>query len=175
MAPATTSNSTSGPSTLIAVGASFRFCGDDYRITSIETDPRSGEPVRFQAGRRPECGEGSTRFRLIRGAVADLRDSGEGWLYLPQMVRGKLKPRLEHAVMYDDLHPTLADAVARAIQAHPAYLLGRDDRAEDAVLPAFGLAALPEAPWPSKLPESALPPKLEAGAVAEKLARTQEG
>jgi hypothetical protein len=162
---------TAPTTTLIAAGASFRFCGYDYVIGHLEPDKHTRQPARFHAVRRPECGDGSTPFRYIRGNVADLRDSGAGWLYLPQMVRGKLRPRLAHAVREGTVPAGLADAVARAIQAHPAYLLGRDDQAEDAILPAFGLKALPEAPWPSRLPEGELPPRREAGAVQEQLER----
>lgn len=159
--------------TLLAVGASFRFCGYDYVVQRIEPDKRTGQPLLFQWGRRPECGEGDTPFRFGRSPVADVRDSGEGWLYLPQMVRGKLKPRMDQAVATEHLTREVASALTRAIQAHPDYLLGRDDRAEDAMLAAFGLPALPEAPWPSRLREDQLPPKLERGAVEQHLERAR--
>ena len=158
--------------TLLAKGASFRFCGYDYVVASVEVD-RDGKPIIFEWRRRPVNGEGETPFRLGRSSAADVRDSGEGWLYLPHMVRGKLKPRMDHAVKTELLTREVADALTRAIQAHPLYIMGRDDKAEDVIVPAFGLKELPEAPWPSRLRDDQLPPKLESGAVAEKLERAR--
>ena len=156
--------------TLLALGATLRFQGYDYRVHAIE-DIRGETVVSFR--RRPEHGDGDTPFRYCRGNAATLRDSGEGWLYFEGMVLGKLPYRVQQAVATGGLDAEAGDTVLRAIRVNPRLtLFGRDDLAARDVLTALSLPAdlLDEHhPWPSKLPSDALPPMKGAGDVEEQL------
>lgn len=132
----------------------LKFEGFMYNIVAYDS-PQKGLFVFERHESEPKI---SGTYRQVTGNMADLRDgdTNESFKILPWRCAPLLAPRISEA----EANGVFAEfgitprAFFDAIQAHPLYLIGRDDLAEARISNAFGITLsqrLPEGFIPSSL------------------------
>lgn len=106
----------------VKVGATLRLDGHSYRITALNDNGI------FDFARPEGVGKGETTHLRGRGVTADLKDSGQGWLYLPNRVTPKAPALVRSAVERGDLTEEQSQNALAALRNHPKYY-DRDDHA----------------------------------------------
>ena len=106
----------------VKVGATLRLDGHDYKVTAL-----NGNGI-FDFARPDGVGKGQTTHLRGRGVTAELQDSGEGWLYLPNRVTPKAPMLVRNAVEGGQIGPEQEANVLTALRNHPKYF-DRDDHA----------------------------------------------
>lgn len=109
-----------------AAGKVLRYEGHDYTIMGY---PDDGDE-RFTIFDRDDPRTPNGR---VACNTADVKDSGEGWFYLP----GRVGPPLAGDThLGKQLSPAFPERLKNAVREHPDYLAGRDDLAAAAVAKA---------------------------------------
>jgi hypothetical protein len=120
----------------------LKFEGHDYEILPEEIAPGVSRAVR--PGKKPKGKEAIVAWRAatpnseVGFATADLKDSGEGWFYLPRRVGPPLGGDvLEGKDGKPDKWLIQPHPLRDIIRQHPLWIAGRDDlarkRVEDAL------------------------------------------
>lgn len=113
-----------------AIGEVLRYEGHDYRIAGHPDDGFGQDDERFLVFSREDP---RTPNHHVTCNTADVKDSGEGWYYLPKRVGPPLAGDTHNGKV---LSPTFPENLKETIRAHPDYRAGRDDLAAEAVAKA---------------------------------------
>lgn len=112
-----------------AIGKILRYEGHDYTVVG-HPEEDGKEDKRFLMFDRQDP---RTPNRRVTCNTADVKDSGEGWYYLPLRIGPPLAGDTHNG---KQLSPEFPAPLRELVRTHPEYATGRDDLAAAAVAKA---------------------------------------